>query len=413
LNTDTTRQNVIEEQPNNSAGSVKSLSLMSPPPPPEKSKAEIRQKRRARKVGPGTPELPDDDIFAGTLDEDRALEAAYVSTIAVRNNESRRIIPQDIDPSFPKSDSEEEIMLDEEQATYIDRKQVSLSTTASQDILFRWYNIVNDFASRKITYHSDKLPAIAGLAREIGRMTGHRYSYKAGIWRSREFEYQDLLWGITVPEAARYTEYIAPSWSWASIDLSRSPEVQSRMYNDSLFRDIRPRAEVKGMFTTTVKDDPYMQVLDGHLKIEGSCRHLCSCEVPSVFFDIHDGLLVAPTGPWDMIEAISSQLRHHNPGDYSKVFTHFRYDLIGKTFCEAQAGSDKHRPLLLLEVAEWSSPRFRAVAGVCLILKSAEWDISYPHKHEVYQRVGRAFILKGPVKLTGQSHWQTRTLIIK
>ncbi|KAL8737872.1 MAG: hypothetical protein Q9181_001275 [Wetmoreana brouardii] len=71
--------------------------------------------RRARKgrqtqpvkMRPGTPELPDStDFVCGTLDEDRPLEAAYMSCLEERRRSKHRVIPQDIDPSFPTSDPE-------------------------------------------------------------------------------------------------------------------------------------------------------------------------------------------------------------------------------------------------------------------------------------------------------------------
>ncbi|KAL8746600.1 MAG: hypothetical protein Q9190_001408 [Brigantiaea leucoxantha] len=61
------------------------------------------------KMRPGTPDLPDStDFVCGTLDEDRPLEAAYMSCLEERRRSKHRIIPQDIDPSFPTSDPENE-----------------------------------------------------------------------------------------------------------------------------------------------------------------------------------------------------------------------------------------------------------------------------------------------------------------
>jgi hypothetical protein len=54
---------------------------------------------------PRTPELPDStDFVCGTLDEDKALEEAYVSCMEERKRSKHIITPQDIDPSFPTSD---------------------------------------------------------------------------------------------------------------------------------------------------------------------------------------------------------------------------------------------------------------------------------------------------------------------
>ncbi|KAI1464776.1 uncharacterized protein F4812DRAFT_467016 [Daldinia caldariorum] len=68
-----------------------------------------REKPRRIKMRPGTPELPDStDFVCGTLDEDRPLEEAYISCIAARRREKLHPIPQDIDPSFPTSEPEDE-----------------------------------------------------------------------------------------------------------------------------------------------------------------------------------------------------------------------------------------------------------------------------------------------------------------
>lgn len=58
---------------------------------------------------PDTPELPDStDFVCGTLDEDRPLEDEYMSCLAAKRQEKLRLIPQDIDPSFPTSDPEDD-----------------------------------------------------------------------------------------------------------------------------------------------------------------------------------------------------------------------------------------------------------------------------------------------------------------
>ncbi|KAK8049273.1 hypothetical protein PG994_011003 [Apiospora phragmitis] len=70
-----------------------------------------REKTRRIKIRPGTPELPDStDFVCGTLDEDRPLEDAYISCITQRRLEKLCLIPQDIDPSFPTSEPEDELV---------------------------------------------------------------------------------------------------------------------------------------------------------------------------------------------------------------------------------------------------------------------------------------------------------------
>lgn len=73
----------------------------------------VRERRRQkaekpRKSRPGTPDLPDStDFVCGTLDEDRQLEAAFISCMEERRRSKHVLVPQDIDPSFPTTDPED------------------------------------------------------------------------------------------------------------------------------------------------------------------------------------------------------------------------------------------------------------------------------------------------------------------
>jgi hypothetical protein len=39
----------------------------------------------------------------------------------------------------------------------------------------RWYSMLEEFTTRDLTYHTDKLPAPSGLAREFTLLTGDTY----------------------------------------------------------------------------------------------------------------------------------------------------------------------------------------------------------------------------------------------
>ena len=70
---------------------------------------------KAIKMRPSTPELPDStDFVCGTFDEDRPLEAAYISCREMKKREKHVPVPQDIDPSFPTTDPENNDNDDEE-----------------------------------------------------------------------------------------------------------------------------------------------------------------------------------------------------------------------------------------------------------------------------------------------------------
>ncbi|KAL5118385.1 hypothetical protein ACEQ8H_003734 [Pleosporales sp. CAS-2024a] len=64
-----------------------------------------RKKSKPVNIRAPSPELPDStDFVCGTLDEDRPLEEAYMSTLERRRAAKHKPTPQDIDPTFPTSD---------------------------------------------------------------------------------------------------------------------------------------------------------------------------------------------------------------------------------------------------------------------------------------------------------------------
>jgi len=89
-----------------SASSIDSLSHLDSVLGPE---GQRKPRRRPIKIRPGTPELPDStDFVCGTLDEDRPIENAYISCMEARKNAKHKQTPQDIDPSFPTSDLDDD-----------------------------------------------------------------------------------------------------------------------------------------------------------------------------------------------------------------------------------------------------------------------------------------------------------------
>jgi hypothetical protein len=82
---------------------------------------------------------------------------------------------------------------------------------------WHWYALVQDFSCRSLTVNTDKLPALAGLARQYAAcFPGSRYV--AGLWSTHLPV--GLLWRTATSLSRRYTSYIAPTWSWASLDTS-------------------------------------------------------------------------------------------------------------------------------------------------------------------------------------------------
>lgn len=82
------------------------------------------------------------------------------------------------------------------------------------------------YSSRQLKFPQDRLPAIAGIAKfieRVSRQKGELPKYMAGLWLNDRLEEQ-LRWVYRNPTAYdklqnsfnNRNEYIAPSWSWAS-----------------------------------------------------------------------------------------------------------------------------------------------------------------------------------------------------
>ena len=84
-----------------------------------------------------------------------------------------------------------------------------------------WRTIVQSYSNCSLTFPSDKLIALSGLARDMSIMRKREgvslqdNTYLAGDWRGNMPEC--LVWKMLTP-GRRPMTYRAPSWSWASVD---------------------------------------------------------------------------------------------------------------------------------------------------------------------------------------------------
>lgn len=86
-----------------------------------------------------------------------------------------------------------------------------------------WYHVIGIYGCLNLTKITDKLPAVAGIARQVQLRTGD--IYLSGLWKS-DIE-RGLQWCympasiLTKPSISR-----APSWSWASPDVKAGASLQ-------------------------------------------------------------------------------------------------------------------------------------------------------------------------------------------
>lgn len=141
-----------------------------------------------------------------------------------------------------------------------------------------WSQMVSGYSGRQITFMSDKLPAISGLAQrfatrfaaqeerrprkdeEKGPGKTEKPVYLAGLWLD---ELSRLLcwraWGHRFEQRAM--EYVAPTWSWASLT---SPVI----WDFALFT-CSPRTTILHASTTPKGLDSFGRVSNGKLVVRG------------------------------------------------------------------------------------------------------------------------------------------------
>lgn len=126
-----------------------------------------------------------------------------------------------------------------------------------------WYDVVQEFCRRAMTYPEDKLPAIAALAAEFAVTLGDEYV--AGLWKKDIL--RGLMWStwphLSVVKPAKWR---APSWSWASIENSavtyeRQPGRTPAVVELSQILDIKIDPKSKTF--------PFGEVSDAVLEVKG------------------------------------------------------------------------------------------------------------------------------------------------
>lgn len=109
----------------------------------------------------------------------------------------------------------------------------------SENMLVRlhdsWNMVVQEYTNMSLTYSTDKMAAIAGLAAEMAKATGSRCL--AGLWEDQI--HVNLVWAPNdfVFRNVRPRPRRAPSWSWMSID--HMVTIYPKLFNS------QPRSQIK------------------------------------------------------------------------------------------------------------------------------------------------------------------------
>lgn len=102
--------------------------------------------------------------------------------------------------------------------SFRDRDSAVVKLLVSAVLNRTWLQIVEDYTKRNLTFESDKLPALQGLAQYVRALTRDRYLF--GLWKTSLDI--GLLWRTApykdVSERRGRAADRAPSWSWASVN---------------------------------------------------------------------------------------------------------------------------------------------------------------------------------------------------
>jgi hypothetical protein len=162
---------------------------------------------------------------------------------------------------------------------------MSLSRLDRKTII--WHGIVYSYSRLQLSYPSDMLPALQGVATRVAAERQSRYY--AGLWEDTLIP--DLLWRTIAPSSPGTCQGDpqAPSWSWASShdifyqDWSwiKGAEYQSKFL---------PEASVVSISTQTAGDNPFGQVSDGRLVLQGLCLPAVQVETTLIPLTSRNGL---------------------------------------------------------------------------------------------------------------------------
>ncbi|KAE8443499.1 hypothetical protein EG329_001811 [Mollisiaceae sp. DMI_Dod_QoI] len=127
-----------------------------------------------------------------------------------------------------------------------------------------WGSIVEDYTRSMLTHETDKLIAIGGIAAKVQSVLND--TYLAGLWLRNLAG--DLLWECEKWDDVKPKQYIAPSWSWASVigKVCNVSDIGSKEGRD-LIEVISTRVELE----TT---NPFGQVKSGTISLRGKLFHL-------------------------------------------------------------------------------------------------------------------------------------------
>ena len=139
-----------------------------------------------------------------------------------------------------------------------------LSSSPEFNAYSLWNELVEAYSRMTLTNQSDKLIAISGIAKHMREVLNDQYI--AGLWKTHLPFY--LLWTKRkdTPMNTEPMNYIAPTWSWASIN------EKVTMYPITNSDDERILIDIEAVETYPVTDDDTGQLVGGYIRMRAFLR---------------------------------------------------------------------------------------------------------------------------------------------
>lgn len=268
--------------------------------------------------------------------------------------------------------------------------------------LTAFYSCVKDFTNRKLTYRTDKLPALSGLASAFH--TPELGAYLAGLWE------KDLMYGLNwgpqghIPEDDTHDsgEYIAPSWSWASMlgccalddirdEIFCRPELAVNFQHFNVLFSSTLTPQLLSHHIKLATSDPYGRISDASITLRGHTRLVLvwldqlegweSPEYKGVLFDRQCGSQGRGTGFFWTFGPPHENLLPYHKAEFSALSVHDSDNIrqfIALPVGVKAYGKDLALSMLILEPVEGLEDTYRRVGRLGL----SESDQMDPKKWE-------------------------------
>jgi hypothetical protein len=148
----------------------------------------------------------------------------------------------------------------------------------TDDFYSVWKTCVNQYSKCHLTIKTDKLVAISGIAKFVGKTLSSDNTYLAGLWESEHILH--MLWSnISRLKGTRVKTYRAPSWSWACLD-----DAEISFYMLSLEYDDKEIVSIATILhaSTTPLNDPFGQISSAIIRLRAEAFFRVElCMVPN------------------------------------------------------------------------------------------------------------------------------------